>query len=419
MDERVAVVVVDACCRFVHSQFRAQLRGNLPEILTMKPDFSLPVTEIKASEIDDRVWHNRLRACTEGGGRGERRGCGIEMQHQGSNLAEHCRAIIDCTCEYQQSRVKRTPLVQGKGYLNDPSSLVLQEIRQWVVEYLSRAHDASSSCLETTVARRRYVEALMNFEQFPPGNLSEITMIQTLAQVRSHLNECVAKIKRRIAGTTTQQRLGALISMAEKMLLSLAQYLCLATRDSAHAPRCTTMKELAKWVDAMESTGEVREASFLLLRDATRADAIRRLYNLPRPTPPSSNRKERQGFQGDVKGYGGKDEKRRCHQQPDRQPPQCELDEDPEILGDFVEMHTSLERMAELLIALKAAKSVSVLGGQLLLVGSAGREMSQVLIAVEQLLNFLEVKGGHGHFYRELLVVCFTLRSAGSRAWSD
>eukprot|EP00470_Lotharella_oceanica_P006683 CAMPEP_0170197430 /NCGR_PEP_ID=MMETSP0040_2-20121228/66364_1 /TAXON_ID=641309 /ORGANISM="Lotharella oceanica, Strain CCMP622" /LENGTH=341 /DNA_ID=CAMNT_0010447099 /DNA_START=221 /DNA_END=1246 /DNA_ORIENTATION=- len=65
---------------------------------------------------------------------------------------------------------------------------------------------------------------------------------------------------------------------------------------------------------------------------------------------------------------------------------------DPGVIKAFVEVHTSIAKIADLLSALRIADNVSTLGGQILLVGAAGGEMGRLLSAVEQLLSFLQRK---------------------------
>uniref|UniRef100_A0A7S4DTU7 Uncharacterized protein n=2 Tax=Lotharella globosa TaxID=91324 RepID=A0A7S4DTU7_9EUKA len=374
--------------RYVHEEFRARIETELPPTLRMNPAFKVPATKMEEADFSPALWQNKLSTDSKG------------------LLIDQCRAIVKFTCNYQRSRRSRMP--GERGHLNDPTNLVLHELRLWVVTDLAHCRDYNEKFLQSVVARKRFVESLMNLEVFPPGRASSITMLSTLTQVRAQLRECTEKIRRRIASETTHQRIRKLSRGLEGVLLVTTQYLCRVLRDTKSTPACTTLRELRNWCRHKETMG-VGEAATLLLRDLLTSPSILKLVpdkDMPQQTPclgqnvkslkPADGSWEQEEWVDvewkapprakdgteyfrmgkGVTGYGVLERFRR----------------DPEVIKAFVDVHTSISKIADLLSALRIADNVSTLGGQILLVGAAGGEMGRLLSAIEQLLNFLQRK---------------------------
>lgn len=151
----------------VQAAYTVNVGGDLPAELQTQPagDQAVrPAHELPQS--NENVWQSRVP--------------------QDAPLMREGRAVLTHICAYQASRLgRRGPF--NHSYADDPCSMVLAELKGWVVDTLGTREQNAAALRYDIEARVNYLAALLAASVFPPGRGRAITMQSVLESVRATL----------------------------------------------------------------------------------------------------------------------------------------------------------------------------------------------------------------------------------------
>ena len=157
--------------RTIHEYYKRYIAPTLPELLEVTgPDYASSAT---ASPPKPRTFH--LRSWQHKLGDGFLR-----------PLAQEALAHV---CSYQ---VERHARIAGAGYPDDPTNLLLTELKTWLVAELSVAPRDSPTAVDSLRNRIKFLRDLVNASIFPVGTTSSIHLVTVLNYVLSLLTEAHA-----------------------------------------------------------------------------------------------------------------------------------------------------------------------------------------------------------------------------------
>ncbi|GAB5364078.1 hypothetical protein AAMO2058_000938500 [Amorphochlora amoebiformis] len=382
--------------RLVHDRCKATI-GHIPELLLMDEKFTKPKAQVQANDLNSTTWEGKLNSVSSS-----------------SILRDNCCAIINHTCKYQFHRQERR---EGCGYPNDPTNLVLIELRHWICDRLAREHKYTREFLEETKARLCYVQHLLGKGIFPSGRTSQITMRHTLFMVGMQLEECIKKIRRRLDSSTTHELICNLTKSLKSVVTPTIRYLWISWRNTKEeeATIPCTIPEFRAWCRAREAMG-TSDSACLLLRDVLLSPGIFALYpdlgGEPRTTTSflisNNSSKLQEGRHSTTREEkSSQEDKDWIDVEEFTVPRPGSLDDGREYfklprlargvlshflskrgaLDAYAELHEKLKVLGELILALKSAESPSAQGGQILLVHAVGGVLNELLREIEGALN--------------------------------
>ena len=142
--------------------------SGIPDILAVTGDdfaSSAAGSTPKPRSFHIRAWQHRV-------GDGPLRGLSLE--------------ILGVVCSYQ---VERHTRIAGSGYPDDPTNLLLAELKEWVVDSLSVAGVDDGPALDELRSRIKYVRDLINADIFPVGKSSSLHLVTVLSLVLALLHK--------------------------------------------------------------------------------------------------------------------------------------------------------------------------------------------------------------------------------------
>lgn len=127
----------------IQQLYRYHINDELPATLRMNEGFTRPVTKVTIENFAKQFWEGKL-------------GAGVLQGKAGDLLYR--------ICDYQSRRISFA-LAGGESYCDDPTNLCLENLKTWLVVFLSNA-----ACNEATIdeVRRRvgYLRALLTGKIF-------------------------------------------------------------------------------------------------------------------------------------------------------------------------------------------------------------------------------------------------------------
>lgn len=377
--------------RFVHAQYTAALREPIPPTLAMNSAFTLPKTNVEESEFHPSGWLSRAeRAAAETGGGGG------GTSPASAALRTQCEVLLSRICSYQTQR--RSRLRVERGHRNDPTNLVLKELKLWAVRSLAGAGSLGPALRAALIRRVRYVEGLLDPEVFPPGVQSDLTMLHTLAGVRTCLRRSLTCIDREIAGASAAQALGRLNAALLRVLRHTAGFLSAVYRNTPNGPGGAdavgppTVQDLRTW--ALERGA--LDAGALLTRDLVDSESFCTLFPRPQgerpprrkpsaaPAPPSD---EAEWVDVEWKQPKRESDGAAYFRDPARTSGVIRrVTMDESVLRGFITAHELTRLLAELSASLRQAERLANMGGHLLLLGAAGGELVAVVASTRDAL---------------------------------
>ncbi|CAK4157314.1 unnamed protein product [Aphanomyces euteiches] len=198
---------------------------DLPHILKMDDNFKVPLYMPVVGDFDE---HTFVR----------------KMQDMVGLLKNPAEGIISSICAYQTDRHDRKSFhVQ---YLNDPRTLLLEEIKYWALNVLASASCTTEYIVNEVENRMQYIKKIQYGQQklFTSGN-GERSLMATLKDVREILEYRVLPIiETERAHASAKEQLTVLEAKGQDALVHGVQFLFYVFRNTPNAPNDCTISNL-------------------------------------------------------------------------------------------------------------------------------------------------------------------------------
>lgn len=388
--------------RQVHDAYKAHLGDQLPVILRMKPDFSAPEQNIISIDSTTHSWMGKEFAT------------GL--------ITDKVRGIIAKICNYQQERNSRQ---FGGGFANDPTNLVCEEIKEWLVT-ICRAIP-SPEFLEKIDKRILYVDRLIKYSVFPMVSVHETTMQMVLLQVRRTLEEIRTVIDRKIVASSAEELFGNLFNHLQRVLGSGVVYLCYIFRDNPDVDARVTIEDFFQRDQNLPK--EIRKIIHTIsgncLQQLVNSQPIVNVYTLSPQRVTTAlqtyNLQENNPF---LNAYGFPVVR---YQNQELNPMDCLNQNNSgidktflgrcDLMSSFIRLHGLLYELAVLTLLCKQVKDLAGLGGDIIICGAANEKVNALLdyflVLIKEIWNYLYLLNESADSYFDQLV----MQRQGSTVW--
>ncbi|OQR82576.1 hypothetical protein ACHHYP_15764 [Achlya hypogyna] len=197
---------------------------DLPHILQMDDKFHVPLYSPQVADFDE---HTFVR----------------KMQDMVGLLKNPAEGIISSICAYQKDRHER---VTFNAYLNDPRTLLLEEIKAWALNTLAGATCTTEYIVNQVECRMQYIKKIQYGQQklFTSGS-GERSLMATLKDVREILEYRVLPIiETERAHASAKEQLTILEAKGTDALIHGVQFLFYVFRNTPNAPNDCTISNL-------------------------------------------------------------------------------------------------------------------------------------------------------------------------------
>ncbi|KDO18301.1 hypothetical protein SPRG_16291 [Saprolegnia parasitica CBS 223.65] len=197
---------------------------DLPHILQMDDKFRVPLYSPQVADFDE---HTFVR----------------KMQDMTGLLKNPAEGIISSICAYQKDRHER---VLFNAYLNDPRTLLLEEIKAWALNTLASATCTTEYIVNQVECRMQYIKKIQYGQQklFTSGS-GERSLMATLKDVREILEYRVLPIiETERAHASAKEQLTILEAKGTDALIHGVQFLFYVFRNTPNAPNDCTISNL-------------------------------------------------------------------------------------------------------------------------------------------------------------------------------
>ncbi|ETV68205.1 hypothetical protein H257_15784 [Aphanomyces astaci] len=198
---------------------------DLPHILKMDDAFKVPVYMPVVGDFDE---HTFVR----------------KMQDMVGLLKNPAEGIISSICAYQTERHERKSF--HVSYLNDPRTLLLEEIKSWALNVLASASCTTEYIVNEVENRMQFIKKIQYGQQklFTSGS-GERSLMATLKDVREILEYRVLPIiETERAHASAKEQLTVLEAKGQDALVHGVQFLFYVFRNSPNAPNDCTIGNL-------------------------------------------------------------------------------------------------------------------------------------------------------------------------------
>ncbi|RLO08423.1 hypothetical protein DYB28_001665 [Aphanomyces astaci] len=320
---------------------------DLPHILKMDDAFKVPVYMPVVGDFDE---HTFVR----------------KMQDMVGLLKNPAEGIISSICAYQTERHERKSF--HVSYLNDPRTLLLEEIKSWALNVLASASCTTEYIVNEVENRMQFIKKIQYGQQklFTSGS-GERSLMATLKDVREILEYryLLPIIETERAHASAKEQLTVLEAKGQDALVHGVQFLFYVFRNSPNAPNDCTIGNL----QSQQHAG-MRVCMLQLLLETP---GFKELF----PTSVyATSQKEKSSHQ--LLLTNTPDEKKMLAQTA----VQC-LDEfrgeTHTNLNKFCRLHAMLKLMADLIVSCRKARLLAGPGGDLLVYGPGGDAVRRLL----------------------------------------
>ncbi|RHY08985.1 hypothetical protein DYB25_006799 [Aphanomyces astaci] len=199
---------------------------DLPHILKMDDAFKVPVYMPVVGDFDE---HTFVR----------------KMQDMVGLLKNPAEGIISSICAYQTERHERKSF--HVSYLNDPRTLLLEEIKSWALNVLASASCTTEYIVNEVENRMQFIKKIQYGQQklFTSGS-GERSLMATLKDVREILEYryLLPIIETERAHASAKEQLTVLEAKGQDALVHGVQFLFYVFRNSPNAPNDCTIGNL-------------------------------------------------------------------------------------------------------------------------------------------------------------------------------
>ncbi|CAK4068553.1 unnamed protein product [Aphanomyces euteiches] len=220
---------------------------DLPNVLQMNETFTSPLYTPKKMDFDE---HTFMR----------------QMQGVVGLLRQPAEEIISSICGYQQERSERFQI--GTAFMNDPRTLLLEEMKIWAMTRLAGAACTTESIEKEVEMRKNYLTKLQygGGDLFKPG-MAERTLMTTLKDVREILEmRILPMIACERAQASAKEHLTVVESRGTDALIHGVQFLFNIFRNTPNAPAdCTITNLQSQQHAAMKEAMNTKSGQMLLL----------------------------------------------------------------------------------------------------------------------------------------------------------
>ncbi|OQR82577.1 hypothetical protein ACHHYP_20781 [Achlya hypogyna] len=214
--------------QFVHRVYLEAMgieTKDLPPTLKMNESFTAPLYTPSKADFDE---HTFVR----------------QMQGVVGLLRQPAEEIISCVCGYQKERADRFRL--GSAFMNDPRTLLLEEIKEWAMARLAPA-SCTTEAIEREVEKRKIYITQLQYaggDLFTPGS-GERSLLKTLKDIREILeNRVLPMIACERAQASAKDHLTVVEARATDALIHGVQFLFNVFRNTSNAPADCTITNL-------------------------------------------------------------------------------------------------------------------------------------------------------------------------------
>ncbi len=373
---------------------------GLPDLLKMNEDFTLSTHHIDEIHTKKATWIADIK------------------EH--GYLQTECDAMIGHLCSYLNVRWKRK--FGRNGNTNDPYNLVCYELLTWLTTTLSRA-PCSQVTLDMVKKRCDYLNNLLNSGAFKPGRYNKKTMRGTLIRVKNILEGRVTlAIKREIANTHAREHLESLQNFGKIILSNGFRFLyhIFNNTENTPPPNITRFRRLEEDYKSMYSTrigellttmvesphfspffleehqkkGSSAVASLQTVNTSgkPRTVSLRALQTFSNPFLDSSNKpcapralNKNQNIQEFLNPPSDTKQKSKVDSVGIYSP----LQQNPELIEAYIDMHAILVELAKIFLACDEAKALAGLGGDLLVYGISHNQINRLMDTLTKLCTKL------------------------------
>ncbi|ETV96503.1 hypothetical protein, variant 1 [Aphanomyces invadans] len=197
---------------------------DLPHILKMDDAFKVPLYMPVVGDFDE---HTFVR----------------KMQDMVGLLKNPAEGIISSICAYQTERRERKSF---NMYMNDPRTLLLEEIKAWALNVLASASCTTEYIVNEVENRMQYIKKIQYGQQklFTSGS-GERSLMATLKDVREILEYRVLPIiETERAHASAKEQLTVLEAKGQDALVHGVQFLFYVFRNTPNAPTDCTIGNL-------------------------------------------------------------------------------------------------------------------------------------------------------------------------------
>ncbi|RHY11527.1 hypothetical protein DYB36_004871 [Aphanomyces astaci] len=329
---------------------------DLPHILKMDDAFKVPVYMPVVGDFDE---HTFVR----------------KMQDMVGLLKNPAEGIISSICAYQTERHERKSF--HVSYLNDPRTLLLEEIKSWALNVLASASCTTEYIVNEVENRMQFIKKIQYGQQklFTSGS-GERSLMATLKDVREILEYryLLPIIETERAHASAKEQLTVLEAKGQDALVHGVQFLFYVFRNSPNAPNDCTIGNLQSQQHAgMRVCDAMNTKSGQMLQLLLETPGFKELF----PTSVyATSQKEKSSHQ--LLLTNTPDEKKMLAQTA----VQC-LDEfrgeTHTNLNKFCRLHAMLKLMADLIVSCRKARLLAGPGGDLLVYGPGGDAVRRLL----------------------------------------
>ncbi|KAF0720325.1 Aste57867_380 [Aphanomyces stellatus] len=198
---------------------------DLPHILKMDEAFHMPLYLPVVGDFDE---HTFVR----------------KMQGMVGLLKNPAEGIISSICAYQTERHERKSF--AVSYLNDPRTLMLEEIKAWALNVLASASCTTEYIVNEVENRMQYIKKIQYGQQklFTSGG-GERSLMNTLKDVREILEfRVIPIIETERAHASAKEQLTVLEAKGQDALVHGVQFLFYVFRNTPNAPNDCTIGNL-------------------------------------------------------------------------------------------------------------------------------------------------------------------------------
>ncbi|RHY31430.1 hypothetical protein DYB32_003503 [Aphanomyces invadans] len=210
---------------------------DLPHILKMDDAFKVPLYMPVVGDFDE---HTFVR----------------KMQDMVGLLKNPAEGIISSICAYQTERRERKSF---NMYMNDPRTLLLEEIKAWALNVLASASCTTEYIVNEVENRMQYIKKIQYGQQklFTSGS-GERSLMATLKDVREILEYRVLPIiETERAHASAKEQLTVLEAKGQDALVHGVQFLFYVFRNTPNAPTDCTIGNLQSQQHAGMKSGQM------------------------------------------------------------------------------------------------------------------------------------------------------------------
>jgi len=206
--------------RAIHGIYRNAISEELPYELKIDAEYLRPANKVAVEDLGKSSW---LRTLGDG------------------HMAPLAEDLITGICAYQEERYHRK---YWQGYLDDPTNLFLDELKRWLVSFLSKT-PLDENALKKIQRRVHYLTDILAADIFQPGSASQTTMKMVLVNTRKGLEEqALPVVRQELLNSSARDHIDALIKHTRLTLHHTVLYLFYVLRSSPEVPNNCTLDSI-------------------------------------------------------------------------------------------------------------------------------------------------------------------------------